>query len=174
MTLRELPPEVVGRRAIVYVRQSTPVQVETNAESQRSQYELAELARRYGFADVEVIDEDLGRSASGTVDRPGFRNLVGQVCEGVVGAVFSLEASRLSRNGRDWHHLVELCALVGAYVVDTDGIYDPSSPNDRLLLGLKGTMGEFELTLLRKRMSEAAINKARRGELRLPVPVGYV
>jgi DNA invertase Pin-like site-specific DNA recombinase len=108
------------------------------------------------------------------VDRPGFRSLVGQLCEGKVGAVFCLEASRLARNGRDWHHLLELCGLVGARVVDTDGVYDPGLPNDRLLLGLKGTMSEFELTLLRRRMLEAAVAKARRGELRLPVPVGYV
>lgn len=171
---RDLPAAVLSRRAIVYVRQSTSVQVHENLESQRRQYELAELARTYGFRDVVVIDEDLGRSASGTVDRPGFRSLVGQICEGLVGAVLSLEASRLARNGRDWHHLLELCGLVGAFVIDADGIYDPGSPNDRLLLGLKGTMSEFELTLLRRRMSDAAVAKARRGELRLPVPVGYL
>ncbi len=117
MTLRELPKETLARSAIVYVRQSTGMQVQENLESQRRQYELADLARQYGFRDVSVIDEDLGRSASGTEDRPGFRNLVGRICEGSVGAVFCLEASRLARNGRDWHHLLELCALVGAYVV---------------------------------------------------------
>jgi len=171
---RDLPATVLTRRAVVYVRQSTGVQVQVNLESQRRQYELAELARTYGFRDVVVIDEDLGRSASGTTDRPGFRSLVGQICEGIVGAVLCLEASRLARNGRDWHHLLELCGLVGARVIDGDGIYDPSSPNDRLLLGLKGTMSEFELTLLRRRMLDAAVAKARRGELRLPVPIGYV
>jgi DNA invertase Pin-like site-specific DNA recombinase len=150
------------------------MQVQENLESQRRQYELADLARSYGFRDVRVIDDDLGRSASGMVDRPGFRSLVGQICEGFVGAVFCLEASRLARNGRDWHHLLELCGLVGAHVVDTDGIYDPGAPNDRLLLGLKGTMSEFELTLLRRRMVDAAVSKARRGELRVSVPVGYV
>jgi DNA invertase Pin-like site-specific DNA recombinase len=174
MMRRELPPNVLGRRAVVYVRQSTALQVQENLESQRRQYGLAELAREYGFHDVVVIDEDLGRSASGTTDRPGFRNLVGQICEGVIGAVFCLEASRLSRNGRDWHHLIELCGLVGARVVDTDGVYDPSTPNDRLLLGLKGTMSEFELTVLRRRLLDAAVAKARRGELRMPVPVGYL
>src|SRR5262245_46258768 len=106
MMRRELPPEVLVRRAVVYVRQSTSAQVQENLESQRRQYELADLARGYGFRDVAVIDDDLGRSASGTVDRPGFRNLVGQVCEGNVGAVFCLEASRLARNGREWHHLI--------------------------------------------------------------------
>jgi DNA invertase Pin-like site-specific DNA recombinase len=171
---RELPQAALERRAVVYVRQSTGVQVQENLESKRRQYELVELARGYGFRDVSVIDEDLGRSASGTVDRPGFRSLVSQICEGIVGAVFSLEASRLARNGRDWHHLLELCGLVGACGIDSDGVYDPASPNDRLLLGLKGTMSEFELTLIRKRMLEAAVAKARRGELRLPVPVGYI
>ena len=174
MTRHELPQSVLCRKAIVYVRQSTSVQVTENLESQRQQYELADLARSYGFRDVAVIDADLGVSASGTSDRPGFRNLVGQICEGVVGAVFCLEASRLARNGRDWHHLLELCALVDARVIDADGAYHPSLPNDRLLLGLKGTMSEFELTTLRRRLLEAARAKARRGELRLPVPVGYV
>jgi DNA invertase Pin-like site-specific DNA recombinase len=156
------------------VRQSTSGQVHENLESQRRQYALVDLARTYGFQGVRVIDDDLGRSASGTIERPGFRSLVGQVCEGLVGAVFCLEASRLARNGRDWHHLLELCGFVSAYVIDSDGAYDPSAPNHRLLLGLKGTMSEFELTLLRKRMLEAALAKARRGELRVPVPMGYV
>jgi DNA invertase Pin-like site-specific DNA recombinase len=119
----ELPASVLSRRAVVYVRQSTSMQVTENLESQRRQYELADLARSYGFKDVVIIDADLGVSASGTSDRPGFRNLVGQICEGVVGAVFCLEASRLARNGRDWHHLLELCALVDARVIDTEGAY---------------------------------------------------
>lgn len=174
MTLRELPKPVLERGAVVYVRQSTGAQVQENLESQRRQYELVDLARRYGFRDVAVIDADLGRSASGTVDRPGFRDLVGRICEGAVGAVFCLEASRLARNGRDWHHLLELCGLVGAYVIDSDGVHDPALPNDRLLLGLKGTMSEFELSLIRKRLVDAAVAKARRGELRIGVPVGYV
>jgi DNA invertase Pin-like site-specific DNA recombinase len=174
MSKRELPASVTKRRAVVYVRQSTGVQVTENLESQRQQYELADLARDYGFRDVVVVDDDLGLSASGATDRPGFRSVVGQICEGVVGAVFCLEASRLARNGRDWHHLLELCALVNARVIDTDGVYDPSTPNDRLLLGLKGTMSEFELTVLRRRLLEAAQAKARRGELRMSVPIGYV
>jgi DNA invertase Pin-like site-specific DNA recombinase len=174
MTLRELPKEALERGAVVYVRQSTGTQVQENLESQRRQYGLVDLARSYGFRDVAVIDADLGRSASGTMDRPGFRDLVGRICEGAVGAVFCLEASRLARNGRDWHHLLELCGLVGAFVIDSDGVHDPGVPNDRLLLGLKGTMSEFELTLIRKRLVDAAIAKARRGELRISVPVGYV
>ena len=174
MTSRELPPNLVARRAVVYVRQSTSSQVLENLESQRRQYELKELAASYGFRDISVIDDDLGRSASGSMDRPGFRSLVAQICEGAVGGVFCLEASRLARNGRDWHHLLELCGLVGACVIDGDGVYDPSNPNDRLLLGLKGTMSEFELTLIRKRTVDAVVSKARRGELRLLVPIGYV
>lgn len=174
MKTAELPDSVVSRRAVVYVRQSTMTQVHENLESQRRQYELVELARSYGFADVVTIDEDLGRSASGLVARPGFTALVAQLCEGVIGAVFCLEASRLARNGREWHHLLELCGLVGARVVDVDGVYDPGHPNDRLLLGLKGTMSEFELTLIRRRLVDGAFAKARRGEFRLRAPIGYL
>src|SRR4030095_4248551 len=150
MRPRELPPAVLSRCAVVYVRQSTGGQVHENLESQRRQYALVDLARTYGFQDVRVIDDDLGRAASGTMERPGFRSLVGQVREGLGSAAFSRETSRLARKGRDWHHLLELCGFVSAYVIDSDGAYDPSVPNERLLLGLKGTMSEFELTLLRK------------------------
>ena len=142
--------EHLKRTAIVYIRQSSPVQVANNLESQRRQYALADHARQLGFQKVEVIDEDLGRSGSGQVERPGFARLVAEVCTGSVGAVFCIEASRLARKGRDWHHLIELCGLVRALVVDPDGIYDPGLLNDRLLLGLKGTMSEFELNLLRQ------------------------
>src|SRR5213075_336974 len=140
-----LPAAVLQRKAIVYVRQSTPQQVQSNLESQKRQYELVEVARRRGFANVEVIDDDLGRSASGTVERPGFDRLVAALCAGQVGAVLCLDASRLARNGRDWHHLLELCGLVEARVIDLDGVYDPCRPNDRLLLGMKGSISEFEL-----------------------------
>lgn len=174
MKRSDLPKSVLDRRAIVYVRQSTGQQVVEHLESQRRQYELAELAKEYGFRDVQVIDDDLGCSASGMVSRPGFESLVAQLCQGIVGAVFCLDASRLARNGREWHHLLEMCGLVGAQVIDVDGSYDPAQPNDRLLLGLKGTMSEFELTLIRKRLVEAARAKAARGELRVAAPVGYV
>jgi hypothetical protein len=113
-----LPATVLQRKAIVYVRQSTPQQVQTNLESQRRQYELVDVARRRGFTKVEIIDDDLGRSASGAVDRPGFDRLVAAPCAGQVGAVLCLDASRLARNGRDWHHLLELCGLVDARVID--------------------------------------------------------
>ena len=106
---------------------------------------LVDEARRQGFRDVEVIDEDLGRSASGTTARPGFDKLVAWLCAGEVGAVLCFDASRLARNGRDWHHLLELCGLVEARVIDLDGVYDPCRPNDRLLLGMKGSISEFEL-----------------------------
>src|ERR687890_1649652 len=169
-----LPPAVLKRKAVVYVRQSTPAQVETNFESWRRQYELVDVARSRGFREVEVIDDDLGRSASGTVARPGFERLVAWLCAGKVGAVLCFDASRLARNGRDWHHLLELCGLVGARVIDLDGVYDPCRPNDRLLLGMKGSISEFELGIIRARMLEAARAKARRGELRISVPIGYV
>jgi len=169
-----LPPSVLKRKAVVYVRQSTQAQVQTNLESKRRQYELVDAARRRGFRQVEVIDDDLGRSASGTMARPGFERLVAWLCAGEVGAVLCLDASRLARNGRDWHHLLELCGLVDARVIDLEGVYDPGRPNDRLLLGLKGSMSEFELGVLRTRMLDAARDKARRGELRISVPIGYV
>lgn len=170
----QLPDVVLRRKAVVYVRQSTQSQVQTNLESKRRQYDLVEEARRYGFAQIEVIDDDLGRSASGTVARPGFDRLVAWLCAGEVGAVLCFDASRLARNGRDWHHLLELCGLVEARVIDLEGIYDPCRPNDRLLLGMKGSISEFELGILRTRMFEAARAKAHRGELRLSVPIGYV
>jgi DNA invertase Pin-like site-specific DNA recombinase len=168
-----LPATVVQRKAIVYVRQSTPQQVQSNLESQRRQYELIDVARRRGFTDVEIIDDDLGRSASGAVERPGFDRLVAALCAGQVGAVLCLDASRLARNGRDWHHLLELCGLVEARVIDLDGVYDPCRPNDRLLLGMKGSISEFELGIIRSRMYEAARSKAKRGELRISIPIGY-
>jgi DNA invertase Pin-like site-specific DNA recombinase len=168
-----LPAVVLQRKAIVYVRQSTPQQVQLNLESQRRQYELVEVARQRGFTNIEVIDDDLGLTASGAVERPGFDRLVAALCAGQVGAVLCLDASRLARNGRDWHHLLELCGLVEARVIDLDGVYDPCRPNDRLLLGMKGSISEFELGIIRSRMYEAARSKAKRGELRISSPIGY-
>ena len=162
----------LSRRAIVYIRQSSPSQLIHNQESQRRQYGLVDRARELGFSDVTVIDDDLGRSGSGFVERPGFQRLVAEVCSGEVGAILCIEASRLARNGRDWHHLIELCGMTDTVVVDPDGIYDPSIINDRLLLGMKGTMSEFELNLLRQRSLEAIRQKAKRGELQFCLPVG--
>jgi excisionase family DNA binding protein len=169
-----LPAVVLQRKAVVYVRQSTQAQVQMNLESQRRQYDLVGEARRLGFREIEVIDDDLGRSATGTVARPGFEKLVAWLCAGEVGAVLCLDASRLARNGRDWHHLLELCGLVEARVIDPDGVYDPCRANDRLLLGMKGSISEFETSVLRSRMFEAVRAKARRGELRISVPIGYL
>ncbi len=163
----------LARRACVYIRQSTPDQVQNNLESQRRQYALVERARQLGWNDVEVIDDDLGRSGSGT-HRPGFERLLGSLCDGKVGAVLSIEASRLARNGRDWHTLLEFCSVVGALLIDADGIYDPKQINDRLLLGMKGTISEMELASFRQRAQAALEQKAKRGELFKRVPIGYV
>jgi DNA invertase Pin-like site-specific DNA recombinase len=165
--------EHLSRGAAVYVRQSSMAQVIEHTESKRRQYGLAESASSMGFVTVATIDDDLGRSGSGTVDRPGFQKLVALVCSGSIGAVFCIEASRLARNGRDWHHLIDLCALVGTLIVDPDGVYDPRLVNDRLLLGLKGSMSEYELSLLRQRSQAARDSKAKRGELRFSLPPGY-
>jgi excisionase family DNA binding protein len=171
--MTKITPDHLARSAYVYIRQSTADQLLHNAESRRRQYALEERARQLGWADVVVIDHDLGRSGSG-VSRPGFERLLAAICEGRVGAVFAIEASRLARNGRDWHTLIEFCGLVGTLIVDEDGVYEPRHPNDRLLLGMKGTMSELELSLLRQRSLEALKQKARRGELFLTVAIGYV
>ncbi len=162
----------LARQAVVYVRQSSMAQVQGNLESQRRQYGLTEHARALGFQNVEVIDLDLGRSASGSEVRPGFERLVALVLSGQVGAVLCIEASRLARNGRDWHHLLDLCALCDTLIIDPEGVYDARQSNDRLLLGLKGSLSEFELSLLRQRAGEALKQKAARGELQFNLPVG--
>ena len=170
----KIRPEHRQRAAYVYVRQSTQYQVRHHREGQQRQYELEPRARQLGFAQVVIIDEDLGRSGSGLQERPGFGRLLAAVCQGLAGAVLALEASRLARNNRDWHHLVDLCALTGTLLIDDDGIYDPKVLNDRLLLGLKGTMSEFELGLMRQRARQAYLQKVKRGEALWEVPVGFV
>src|SRR5262245_30576582 len=172
-SMSKVTPEHLTRQAIVYVRQSTADQVANNLESQRRQYGLVDRARQLGWSDIAVIDDDLGRSGGG-IARPGFEKLLAAICEGRVGAVVAIEASRLARNGRDWHTLLEFCGLVGSLIVDEYGVYDPRHPNDRLLLGMKGTMSEMELSTLRQRSLEALKQKARRGELFMTVAVGYV
>ena len=169
----KITPDHLARGAFIYVRQSTVDQLANNHESRLRQYGLADRARTLGWTDVTVIDDDLGRSGSG-VSRPGFERLLAAICEGRVGAVFAIEASRLARNGRDWHTLIEFCGLVGTVIIDEDGTYEPRHPNDRLLLGMKGTMSELELSLLRARSMEALKQKAQRGELFFTVAVGYV
>jgi DNA invertase Pin-like site-specific DNA recombinase len=171
--MNKITPEHLSLGAIIYVRQSTQDQLLHNHESRRRQYALAERARSFGFVVVEVIDDDLGRSGGGA-RRPGFERLLAAICEGRAGMVLAIEASRLARNGRDWHTLLEFCGLVGCLLADEDGVYDARLPNDRLLLGMKGTMSEMELSMLRQRSVEALRQKARRGELFLNVPVGYV
>lgn len=162
------------RSAYVYVRQSCGHQVRHHLEGQRRQYALADRARTMGFAKTVVIDEDQGRSGSGLENRPGFGQLLNAVCAGAAGAVFALEASRLARNSRDWSHLVDLCALTQTLLIDDEGVYDPRLLNDRLLLGLKGTMSEFELGLFRQRARQAFEQKVGRGYAMWEVPVGFV
>ncbi|HEY5547756.1 MAG TPA: recombinase family protein [Gemmatimonadaceae bacterium] len=170
----KIRPDHLERAAYVYVRQSSLHQVRHHREGQQRQYGLADRARQLGFVRVVVIDDDLGVSGTGKQARPGFGRLLTAVCEGTVGAVFALEASRLARNNRDWHHLIDLCAMTDTVLVDDDGVYDPRLINDRLLLGLKGTMSEFELSLFRQRAREAFVQKVRRGCVLWEVPVGFV
>ena len=163
----------LSRSAFVYIRQSTLQQVRNNTESGHRQYALESRAKELGFKTVVVIDEDLGVSGTGSHERPGFAKLLAAVCNGEVGAVLALEASRLARNNRDWHHLIDLCVLTETLVMDAEGIYDPRLLNDRMLLGLKGTMSEFEIGVLRQRAQEAYRQKVLRGEVLTMVPVGY-
>jgi DNA invertase Pin-like site-specific DNA recombinase len=172
---QKVRPEHLDRAAAVYVRQSTRHQVLEHTESTRLQYALAERAVALGWArsQVVVIDDDLGVSAATADSRKGFARLVTEVTMGRVGVVLGIEMSRLARSGRDWHQLLELCSLSGVLLADPDGVYDPGFHNDRLLLGLKGTMSEHELYLIRQRMLSGKLAKAGRGELAVPLPIGY-
>lgn len=167
-----LTAEHLARKAIVYVRQSSELQVRQHTERRKLQYALRDHARRLGFRDVEVIDEDLGTSGSG-VRRPGFDRLLSAVCRGKVGAVLSLEASRLARNGRDWHTLLHFCGIVGCLVGDRQRLYDPSNTQDRLFLGMQGSFSEAELSLFRHRSLESRRELARRGKHFSVLPAGY-
>ena len=164
------------RLAIVYIRQSTVQQVERHQESTRLHYALVDRAFHLGWAreSIVVVDDDLGRSGATIEGRLGFQRLVAEVGLGRVGLVLGVEMSRLARSNRDWHQLLEICALFDTLIADVDGVYDPAHFNDRLLLGLKGTMSEAELHILKARMLEGRRAKARRGELGKPVPMGYV
>jgi DNA invertase Pin-like site-specific DNA recombinase len=170
--MNKITPEHLAREAYVYVRQSTADQLLNNPESRRRQYALVARARALGWENAIVIDDDLGRSGDGQV-RPGFERLLAAICAGTAGAVLAIEASRLARNGRDWHTLLEFCAFVNSLIIDEDGIYDPRLVNDRLLLGLKGTFSELELSIFRQRSQEALRLKAARGELYTTVAIGY-
>ena len=166
----------LDRMAIVYVRQSTPQQVIEHKESRERQYALADTAVALGWAKdrVQTIDEDQGQSGKSSASRLGFQRLLAEVTMDHVGIVLGLEMSRLSRSSKDWHHLLEVCALFGTLLADQDGVYDPHDSNDRLLLGLKGTMSEFELCTMRNRLDRGKLHKATRGELFFKVPCGYV
>ena len=164
------------RNAYLYVRQSTMRQVFENTESTERQYALRQRAIALGWPSdrVIVIDSDLGQSGASAVDRAGFQKLVAEVGMGRGGIVLGLEVSRLARNSADWHRLLEICALTDTLILDEDGLYDPAHFNDRLLLGLKGTMSEAELHMLRARLRGGILNKARRGELRCGLPAGLI
>ena len=170
--MNKITPEHLAREAYVYVQQSTADQLLNNPESRRRQYALVARAHELGWEQVIVIDEDLGRSGGGQV-RPGFERLLAAICDGTAGAVLAIEASWLARNGRDWHTLLEFCPFVNSLIIDEDGIYDPRLINDRLLLGLKGTFSELELSIFRQRSREALRLKAARGELYMLVAIGY-
>lgn len=163
------------RLAVVYIRQSTPQQVLHHQESTRAQYGLKTRAVQLGWPQerILVIDDDLGKSGASAEGRAGFQRLVTEVGLNHVGMILGIEMSRLARSCKDWHHLLEICALFGTLIADLDGIYDPAQYNDRLLLGLKGTMSEAELHILKQRMLEGKLQKARRGELGVPLPIGY-
>jgi DNA invertase Pin-like site-specific DNA recombinase len=164
------------RNAYLYIRQSTPRQVLENAESTKRQYALRQRAVALGWSSdrIVVIDSDLGQSGATAADREGFQKLVAEVGMGHAGLVIGLEVSRLARNSSDWHRLLEICALTDTLILDEDGLYDPSHFNDRLLLGLKGTMSEAELHVMQARMRGGLLSKARRGELQVPLPVGFI
>ena len=167
-------PHHLTRKAILYVRQSSAYQVVNNEESRRLQYAMRERLEQLGWTQIEVIDEDLGCSAAGSVARQGFERMVAEVCLGKVGAVAAREVSRFARNSREWQQLVEVCRIVDTLLIDHEVVYAPRQSNDRLLLGLKGSLNEYELDLLRQRSLEARYEKARRGEMVVAAPVGYL
>lgn len=172
----KIRPWHLQRKAVVYVRQSTPQQVLDHRESADRQYGLVHRAAALGWSrgDVEVVDEDQGRSGQTAQGRLGFQYLLAEISLDHVGIVFGLEMSRLARSNKDWHQLLELCAIFRTLLADQDGLYDPTDYNDRLLLGLKGTMSEAELHVLRSRIYQGLLNKARRGEVFNHPPAGYV
>src|SRR3954469_11413711 len=166
----------LARTAYLYVRQSTLRQVQTNTESTQRQYALHQRAIGLGWPveQIVVIDTDQGQSGASAAGREGFQRLVADVGLGQAGIVLGLEVFRLARNNADWHRLLEICALSDTLICDEDGLYDPGDFNDRLLLGLKGTMSEAELHFIRARLQGGILSKARRGELQTPLPIGLV
>src|SRR5271166_4189418 len=176
ITAKITPGRHLSRMACVYIRQSTAAQVRFNQESTERQYNLASKAQSLGWSpqQIRVLDRDLGQSGARTTNREDFKSLVSDVAMGNVGAIFSLEASRLARSNQDWHRLLELCAITNTLVIDEDGCYDPAEFNDGLVLGMKGTFAQAELHIIRTRLHGGKLNKAQRGELRFPLPVGFV
>src|ERR1019366_6783158 len=178
--IEDKPEKIHGRHlerlALVYIRQSSMQQVHRNQESTKLQYSLTGMARQLGWSEDRIltIDEDLGISGSSAVGRAGFQRMLAEVALDHVGIILGVEMSRLARSNKDFHQLLELCARFGTLISDLDGLYDPSRYNDRLLLGLKGTMSEAELHILRQRLLQGKLQKARRGELGKPVPTGYL
>jgi DNA invertase Pin-like site-specific DNA recombinase len=176
MMTAKITEKHLSRLACVYIRQSTPAQVRFNQESTERQYDLAGKAQTLGWRpeQIRILDRDLGQSGSRTTNRTDFKALVSDVAMGTVGAIFSLEASRLARSNQDWHRLLELCAITNTLVIDEDGCYDPTEFNDGLVLGMKGTFAQAELHIIRSRLHGGKLNKAKKGCLRFPLPVGYV
>ncbi len=174
MTSDKIGAQHRARKAVLYVRQSSAHQVQHNRESQLLQYGMRDRLVQLGWTEIEIIDEDLGRSAAGGTARAGFERMVAEVCLGKVGAVAAREVSRFARNSRDWQQLVEMCRVVDTLLIDQETVYAPRQGNDRLLLGLKGSLNEYELDLLRQRSLAARYEKARRGELIVAAPVGFV
>jgi DNA invertase Pin-like site-specific DNA recombinase len=174
MTSDKIRPHHLERKAILYVRQSSAHQVLHNRESSALQYAMRDRLAALGWSQIETVDDDLGRSAAGGITRAGFDRMVAEVCLGKVGAVAAREVSRFARNSRDWQQLIEMCRVVDSVLIDQETVYAPRQGNDRLLLGLKGSLNEYELDLLRQRSLSARYEKARRGELVVTAPVGFV
>src|SRR5437879_7370121 len=170
----KIKPHHLGRKAILYVRQSSTHHVMHNQGSRLLQYAMRDRLCALGWWEIEVVDDDLGRSAAGSAIRAGFERMVAEVCLGKVGAVAAREVSRFARNSRDWQQLIEMCRVVDTVLIDQETVYAPRQGNDRLLLGLKGSLNEYELDLLRHRSLSARYEKARRGELIVAAPVGFV
>src|SRR5574341_2622181 len=169
-----ITPQHLTRKAVIYIRQSTPHQVVSHQESLRLQYALGERARQLGWPDeaIAIIDDDLGLTAASAAHRQGFNTLVAQVTLEQVGLILSYDVTRLSRNCSDWYPLLDLCGYKGCLIADVDGLYDPATANGRLLLGLKGTLSEWELHTIRARLTAGLLNKAARGDLALMLPTG--
>jgi len=174
MMHEKIGPHHLERKAILYVRQSSAHQVLHNRESSALQYAMRDRLAALGWSQIDTVDDDLGRSAAGGVTRAGFDRMVAEVCLGKVGAVAAREVSRFARNSRDWQQLIEMCRVVDTILIDQEAVYAPRQSNDRLLLGLKGSLNEYELDLLRQRSLSARYEKARRGELIVSVPAGFV